>query len=135
MCIRDRSHLKDAGGQPIDARRIVRIARTVRVVIGLRHHGDDLAGAHVENNARGGQRLELHSSGNKLVAQRVLHAQIEGKLNRILQPVGREPRQVQVVEALPVEPHLHAGDAFVVDIDIAHEVRNFGPVRVGARCV
>src|ERR1700691_68330 len=43
-----------------------------------------------------------------------------------------KPRQVQVVEALPVEPHLHAGDAFVVDIDIAHEVRNFGPVRVGA---
>jgi hypothetical protein len=73
-----RSHFVDAGGQPIDARRIERLTRIVGVVIRLRHHGDDLAGAHVEDDASSGQRLEFSARGDQFVAQRMLHAQIDG---------------------------------------------------------
>ena len=106
--------------------------RIVGIVIRLRNHGDDLAGAHVEDDAGGGQRLEFGARGDQLVAQRMLHAQIDGELDRSLQPVGGKPRHMQRGEAMPVEPLLHAGDALVVDIDVAEKVRNLGAVRIVA---
>jgi hypothetical protein len=48
----------------------------------------------------------------------VLHPKIDGKLDRLLEPVGGEPRHVQVGGAA-VEPLLDAGNALVVDIDVA----------------
>ena len=63
---------------------------------------------------------------------RVLHAQIDRELDRLLQAVGGEPGQVQVGEPAPVEPFLDAGDALVVDIDVADEVRDLGAVRIDA---
>ena len=127
-----RSHLEHAGGEPIDARRIERLVRIVGVVVGLRNHGDDLAAAHIEDDAGGGNRLELGARGDELVAQRMLHAQIDRELDRVLQPVGGEPRHVQRGEPVPVEPLLHAGDALIVDVDVADDVRDLGAVRIGA---
>ena len=74
--------------------------------------------------AGGGLGLELVARRDQLVAQRVLHAQIDGELDRLLQPVGGEPRHVQVGEPAAVEPLLDAGDALVVDVDVADHVRD-----------
>ncbi len=77
-------------------------------------------------------RLVLVARLDQLVAQRVLHAQVDGELDRLLQPVGGEPGQVQVGEPAAVEPFLDAGDALVVDVDVADEMRDHGAVRIDA---
>ena len=79
-----------------------------------------------------GLGLELLARLDEFVAQRELHAQIERELHRPLQPVGGEPRHVQRGEPLPVQPFLDAGDALVVDIDVADLVRDHRPVRIDA---
>ena len=86
-----RAHLEHAGGQTIDACRIQRLVRIVGVVIRLRNHGDDFAGTHIQDQARGSKRLELGVRGDEFVTQRMLHAKIDGKIYRILQPVGASP--------------------------------------------
>ena len=76
--------------------------------------------------------LNFVARRHELVAQRVLHAQIDRELDRRLQAVGGEPGQVQRREPVAVEPLLHAGDALIVDVDVAEHVRDFGAVRIGA---
>ena len=56
----------------------------------------------------------------------MLHAQIDRKLDRLLQAVGGEARHVQRLQAVAVEPFLDAGDALVVDVDVADQVRDLG---------
>ncbi len=127
-----RAHLVDAGGEPVNAGRVVRLARIVGIVIRLGYERDDLAGIDVDDNAGRGLGLEFRARGDELVAQRELHAQIERELHRPLQPVGGEPRHVQGGEPLPVQPLLDAGDALVVDIHVPDLVRNHRPVRIDA---
>ena len=127
-----RAHLVDAGGQPVDARRIVGFLRIVRIEVRLRHHRDDLAGVDVEDQAGRRLGLELLARLDELVAHRELHAQIEGEIDRALQAVAGEPGHVQRGEPLPVEPLLHAGDALVVDVHQADLVRDDRAVRIDA---
>ena len=61
-----------------------------------------------------------------------MHAQIERELHRLLQPVGGKSRHMQRGEPLPVQPLLDAGDALVVDIDVADLVRHHRAVRIDA---
>ncbi len=68
--------------------------------------------------------LNLIARLHQFVAQRVLHAQIDRELDRLLQAVGGEPGQVQVGKPAAVEPFLHAGDALVVDVDVADQMRD-----------
>ena len=68
----------------------------------------------------------------EFVAQRVLHAQVDGELDRLLQPVGGEPGEMQIGEAALVEPLLDPGDALVVDVDVSDDVRHLGAVRIDA---
>ena len=93
---------------------------------------DDLAGAHVGEQAGGGHGLELGAGGDQLVAQRVLDPQVDRKLDRLLQAVGGESRQMQIGEPAAVEPFLDAGDALIVDIDVADHMRDLGAVRIDA---
>ncbi len=127
-----RAHLVDAGGEPVDAGGIERLTRIVGIVVRLRHHGDDLAGAHVGDDAGGGDRLELLTRRDQLVAQRVLDAQVDGELDRLLQPVGGKARQMEIGEPAAVEPFLNAGNALVVDIDVPDDVRDLGAVGIDA---
>src|SRR5262249_61033303 len=62
--------------------------------------------------------------------QNVLNAQVDGKLNRALQAIGRKTGHVQGRQSLAVEPFLDPGDALIVDIDVADQVRNLGAVRI-----
>ena len=62
----------------------------------------------------------------------MLDAQVDGELDRLLLAVAGEPGQVQVGEPAPVEPFLDAGDALVVDVDVADEVGDLGAVRIDA---
>ncbi len=62
----------------------------------------------------------------------MLHAQVDGELDRLLQPIGGEPGQVQVGEPAAVQPFLDAGNALVVDIDEPDEVGGLVAVRVDA---
>ena len=126
------AHLVDAGGEAIDAGGVERLARIVGVVVGNRDHRDDLARAHVGEKTGHRQGLEFRARGNQLVAHGVLDAQVDGKLDRLLQAVGGEPGQVQVGEPAPVEPLLDAGDALIVDIDVADEMGDLGAVRIDA---
>ena len=93
---------------------------------------DDLAGAHIGDDAGRCDRLELVARRNQFVAHRMLHAQVDGELHRLLQPVGRKPGRMQRREPVAVEPFLDAGDALVVDIDEPDQVRDLGAVRIGA---
>ena len=127
-----RTHLVDAGGQPVDAGRIERFARIVRVEIRLRNHRDNFAGTDIEHDTRRRDRAVLRARFDQFVAQRVLYAQIDGELHGRLQTVGRETRDVKRLKPLPVEPLLDAGDALVVDIDGAKQMRDFGAVRIVA---
>ena len=76
--------------------------------------------------------MNLLRGDDQLVAHRVLHAQIDRELDRLLQPVGGEPRHVQRGKPAAVEPFLDAGDALVVDVDVADQVRDLGAVRIDA---
>ena len=62
----------------------------------------------------------------------MLHPQIDGKLDRLLQPVGGKTGEMQRLQAMAVEPFLDAGDALVVDVDVADQVRHLGAVRIDA---
>ncbi|MGY4292634.1 hypothetical protein ACVWXN_000729 [Bradyrhizobium sp. i1.4.4] len=68
----------------------------------------------------------------ELVAQRVLDAQIDRQLDRLLQPVGGKACAVEIGEPLIVEPLLHAGDALVVDVDETDEVGDLVAGRIDA---
>ena len=62
----------------------------------------------------------------------MLYPQIDGEPDRLLQPVGGEPRQMQVGKAAAVQPFLDAGDALVVDIDVADKMRDLVAVGIDA---
>ena len=76
--------------------------------------------------------LNFSRAFDQFVAQRELHAQIERKIDRPLQPIGRQPRHMQGGKPLAVEPLLDAGDALVVDVDVADHVRDLRPVGIDA---
>ncbi len=76
--------------------------------------------------------LNFSRAAHQLLAQRVLHAQIDGQIDRTLQLVGCKPRHVQRGEPLPIEPLLDAGDALVVDVHVADLVRHDRPVWIDA---
>ena len=66
--------------------------RIVGVEVGQRHHRDDLAGVDVDDHAGGRLGLEFVARLDQFVTQRMLHAQIDRELDRLLQPVGGEAR-------------------------------------------
>ena len=68
----------------------------------------------------------------QFVAQRVLDAQIDRQFDRPLQAIGGEAGAMQIGEPVGVEPLLHAGDALVVDIDEADQVRDLVAGRIDA---
>ena len=127
-----RSHFVDAGGQAVDTIGVVRFLRIVRIEIRHRHHRHDLAGPDVGDEAGGGLGLELLLGLQQFVAQRVLDAQVDRQLHRLLQPVGGEAGAMQIGQTVAVQPLLHAGDALVVDVDQADQMRDFGAGRIDA---
>jgi hypothetical protein len=72
------------------------------------------------------------SRGDELLAQRVLHAQIEREFDRLLQAVGGETSQMQRGEPLPVDPLLDTGNALVVDIHMPDLVRDHSAIGIDA---
>ena len=127
-----RAHLVDAGGQAIDAIGIVRFLRIVRIEIRQRDHRDDLAGPDVGDEAGGRLGVELLLGLQQFVAQRVLDPQIDRQLDRTLQAIGGEAGAMQIGETVGVEPLLHPGDALVVDVDEADQVRDLVAGRIDA---
>ncbi len=125
-----RSHLVDAGRQAIDAIGIVRLLRVVGIEIGNRHHRDDLAGPDIGDEAGGGLGVVFFLGLEQFVAQRVLDAQVDGQFHRPLQAVGGKAGAMQIGKAVAVEPLLHPGDALVVDVDQADQMRDLGAGRI-----
>ena len=62
----------------------------------------------------------------------MLDAQVDRELDRLLQTIGGETGQVQIREPARIEPLLDAGDALVVDVDVADDVGNLGAVGIDA---
>ena len=127
-----RAQFEHTGGEPVNARRVARFPRIVRIEIRHRHHRDDFAGAHVGDQSGRGLGLELVARGQQLVAHRVLDPQIDCELYRLLQPVGREPGGVERREPIAVDPFLHSGDALIIDIHQADQMRDLGAVGINA---
>ncbi len=69
--------------------------------------------------------MEFFLGLEQFVAQRVFDAQVDRQFHRPLQPIGGEARAMQIGKAVGVEPFLHPGDALVVDVDEADQVRDF----------
>ena len=119
-----RTHFEHAGGQAVDTVGVVRLLRIVRIEIRQRHQRHDLAGPDVGDEAGGGLGLVLFLRLQELIAQRVLDAQIDRQFHRPLQPVGGKAGAVQIGQTVIVQPLLHAGDALVVDVDQADQMRD-----------
>ena len=62
----------------------------------------------------------------------MLDAQIDRQFHRLLQPVGGKAGAMQIGQTVIVEPLLHPGDALVVDIDQADQMRDLGAGRIDA---
>ncbi len=112
--------------------RIECLARIVGIVVRHRDHGIDLARAHVEHDAGGGIRLELVARRDQFVAQRMLHADVGRELHRLLLAISGKAGTVEVSETVAIEPFLDAGDALIVDIDVADQVGDLVAVRIDA---
>src|SRR5204862_6967882 len=97
-----------------------------------RNHRDELAGAPTGQAARSRHGLEVGAGGDQFVTERVLHAQVDGTLDRRLQPVSGKPRQMQVGEPARIEPSLDAASALIVDVDVTDDMRNLGAGRIDA---
>jgi len=110
----------------------VGLARVIGVEVGQRHHRHDLAGLDVGDEAGSRLGLVLVLCLEKLVAQRVLDAQVDRQFHRPLQAIGGKAGAMQIGEAVAVEPFLHPGDALVVDIDQTDQMRDFGAGGVNA---
>src|SRR6202011_1446631 len=57
---------------------------------------------------------------------------VDRELYRLLLAVGAEAGAMQVGKAMGVDPLLDAGDALIVDIDVADDVRDLVHVRIDA---
>ena len=62
----------------------------------------------------------------------MLDAQVDGEFDRLLQTVGGKAGAMQIGETVGVEPLLDAGNALVVDIDEADQMRDCGAARIDA---
>ena len=125
-----RSHFIDAGGQTVDAGRIVGFARIVGIVIRHGHHGDDLAGLHIGNETCRSFRLVFVFRLEQFIAQRVFDAKIDCKLDRFLQPISRKTRTMQIGKARTIEPFFHTRDALIVDVHMSDQVRRQRSARI-----
>ena len=70
--------------------------------------------------------------GDDLVAHDVLDAQVDRQLDRLQVRRPRQARRLEVGEALLVDVFLHAGDALVVDVGQADDVRRGRAARIEA---
>ena len=127
-----RAHLVDARGQAIDAIGIVRFPRIVRIEIRHRDHGDDLAGPDVGDEAGGCLGVKFFLGLEQFVAQRMLDPQVHRQFDRTLQTIGGKAGEMQIGKTVVVEPLLHPGDALIIDIDEADQVRDLVAGRIDA---
>ena len=116
-----RAGLVHAGDGAVEALVVGGVVEQVGVVVGQADHGDDFAGAHVHHDGAGADRLELGLCGGQLVTHHRLHAHVE-----------REAQRLAVAGQAMVEIALHAGDAMIVDIDRAHDLRRGAAERIAA---
>src|SRR6202000_1237486 len=68
----------------------------------------------------------------QLVAQRMLDPQVDRQFDRTLQAVGGKAGAMQIGKPVTVEPLLHPGDALIVDVDEADQVRDLVAGRIDA---
>ncbi len=108
------AHLVDAQRGTVEARIRRRRRHIVRVEIGHRHHGEDLAGAGIEHEADPADAGEVGNAAGQFLAHNLLDADVERELD------GMAPAGQHVVEGI-----LDAGNALVVQIgeadDMAHQ--------------
>ena len=82
-----------------------------------------IAGVHVEDDGTGRLALiGLDRVGDDVVDD-VLDAEVDRELHRLQRLVAGQAGRGEIGEALLVDIFLHAGDAVVVDIDIAEDMR------------
>ena len=128
-----RAHLVEAGRHAVQPVLVLRIERIVRVEIRHRRHRHHLAGLDVEHDGAGRDGVvALHRR------RRSRRARCAGRCRSIesltgLQILGhRQAGRLQVGKALLVDVFLHAGDALVVDVGQADDVRRGRAARIEA---
>src|SRR5690606_15046840 len=118
-----RTHLEHASGNAVQAVLFQRVERIVRIVVRQRGHGDNFAGPRVDDRAGSRHRVIAFQGSLQLVAQDVLGAQVNRKAHRLERVGTGEPQSLEVGQTLVVDVFLDAGDALVVDVHQAQDVR------------
>ena len=95
----------------------------------MRQH---LAGMDVEDDAGSGDRLVAVHRPDEFVAEDVLDAHVDRQLHRLEIVRPAEARLVQVAEPAVVDIFLDAGDALIVDVDEADDMRGGGTAGIEA---
>ena len=122
--LESRAHFIDADVQPVDVVRIERIDGIVRIVVGHRRIGDDLARVDVEDRRAAGLGAIMFDAFRQFVAHGLRRAQVErqrDRLQRFMRDV--EARAVEIGKALAVDIFLDTGNADIVDIGKAQHMR------------
>ena len=86
----------------------------------------------VEHDAGGAERAVFVHGVVQLVAQDVLDAKIDRQAHRLEIAATGEAGGMQIAEPVVVDIFLHAGDALVVDVDQADDVRGGRTARIEA---
>ena len=104
--------------------RVLDVAGIVGIEVGKRFQRDDLAGVDVDDRARRRLGAELLQSRRQFVAQRVRRLEIERQAHRLQRVrIDAETGDMRIGQALLIEIFLHAGDADIVLVDEADDMR------------
>ena len=107
-----RAQLVDAERVAVEARLRLGLAGRVRIEIGQRHHRQQFAGVDVEHHRGAADGAEFLDRGEQLLADEVLDADVE-----------RQPQRVDRLLQAVVEILLDAGEAALVDVGEADDMR------------
>ena len=95
----------------------------VGIEVGQRDQRDDLAGADVEHHAGGGDGAVAGQRIGQLLVHDVLDAQVDREIDRRQLVAARKAELLEQRDVLAVHVLFDAGDALVVDVDRAEDVR------------
>ncbi len=115
-----RAHLVNAEAEPVEPVLVERLLAMVGIEIGQRHETDNLARMHVEDDAGRGLGMERGHGVRELLAQHVLHAEIERDGDGFVARGGLGMRHGEL--RVVVDELLDAGEASRIDVDQPHHV-------------
>src|SRR5262249_56521001 len=98
--------------------------------LGRRAQRTYFRGADVEHEPARRKGAKFGARCGEFLMKTVRNAKIAAQLDGFLQAIREKPRHMQSGQSLTIEPFLDPGDALIVDIDVADQVRNLGAIGI-----